>query len=311
MTGVKQPNWLRFVPSGGAIERAETDHTVVSLLSSRNGTEVIHHELQSGCSWAIAPQNGWDELETVYLLSGKLKYSSGELQGILQPGDTLSCEPAREFIIFTAVEPTSFLYICSNYVFYHYSESTKQFHKLAIEIAEKDGYTAQHCERIRRLSVLIGEKMGLSTTELFSLSYGAFFHDIGKINIPDEILLKPGRLSPEEFDIIKQHTIYGRDILNSSPLPYLAQGSYIAEQHHERYDGSGYPHALKGDQISIGAAIVAVVDSYDAMISNRPYQGAKSKSTAIEEILSLRGKLYHPKVVDTFLEAIHEYTDPE
>lgn len=299
--------WLRHVSQGDAIERVNTDNTTLSLLASKNGTEIIHHTLKQGTVWALGPQEGWDELESVFVISGKLKYVSGNTHGVLLAGDTLSAEPVREYIVFTAVDETVFLYICSNYVFHNYSEITRKFQKLAVEIEEKDGYTSSHCERIRRESVLIGERIGLSSQEIISLNFGAFFHDIGKIKIPNNILLKTERLSLEEFDIIKKHTIYGKEILSSSRIPHLESGSIIAEQHHERFDGSGYPYGLIGEEISIGAAIVAVVDSYDAMISNRPYKRAKSRSEAMDEIRSYRGKLYHPLVVDTFLDVAKNF----
>ncbi|MFB5189518.1 HD domain-containing phosphohydrolase [Alicyclobacillus fastidiosus] len=296
--------WLHHVPAGDAVKRVSTRSTTVSLLAGRNGTEIIRHELAKGASWGMIPQDGWDELEAVYVISGRLNYSVGERQGVLQAGDTLSAEPVLNHVILQASEDSSFLYICSNYVFQHYSQETQDFYRLAVEIAEKDGYTASHCERLRHNALIIGERMNLSSPELFSLNCGAFFHDVGKINIPDEILLKPGRLTPDEFDIIKKHTIYGKEILTSTKIPYLVAGAIIAEQHHERYDGSGYPYGLKGDEISIGAAIVAVVDSYDAMTTNRPYQQSKTTEEAIKEIATLRGTLYHPEVVDVFLSVV-------
>lgn len=301
--------WLKYIPSGDAIERAQTERTTVSLLASKNGTEMIHHSLTKGTSWGLTPQPEWNELEAIFVISGELHYQVGDTNGILKVGDTLSAEPVTSHVIFTAIEASSFLYVSSSPVFHHYSEFTRSIHQLAIEIEEKDGYTARHCERIRHHSLLIGKKMGLSSSELFSLSYGAFFHDVGKINIPNEILLKPGKLSSEEFDIIKLHTIYGKEILISSSIPYFASGSVIAEQHHERFDGSGYPYALKGDEIFIGAAIVAVVDSFDAMTSKRPYQPAKSREDAVSEICSLRGILYNPFVVDAFMEVIDQFID--
>ncbi|WP_243834882.1 HD-GYP domain-containing protein [Alicyclobacillus sacchari] len=155
---------------------------------------------------------------------------------------------------------------------------------------------------------MIGCELNLNAIELLSLSCGALFHDIGKIQIPDEILMKPGRLSPEEFDIIKQHTIFGRDIMDSPENPFLHVGSKVAEQHHERYDGSGYPYGLKKDEIYLPAAIVAVVDSYDAMVSNRPYQPARKKTDAVREIASLSGKLYNPQVVNAFLKVVDTFT---
>ncbi|WP_311794849.1 HD-GYP domain-containing protein [Alicyclobacillus acidiphilus] len=106
---------------------------------------------------------------------------------------------------------------------------------------------------------------------------------------------------------MKQHTIVGRDMLKASPHVPLQRGSTVAEQHHERYDGSGYPHGLKGSEIYTPAAIVAVVDSYDAMTSDRPYQKAKSKEDVVKEIASMSGTLYDPKVVDAFLQVVEDF----
>lgn len=299
-------NWLRHINPDKPIERASTPNTVLSLLASKNGTEIIHHSLTKKSGWGLRPQPNWDELEAIYLLSGALSYKTQNSSGTLCPGELLSAEPVKEYIIFNAIEDSTFLYICSSFVFHEYSEITKTFKRLAVEIETKDGYTASHCDRIRKISYRIGERIGLSSNNLAALRYGAFFHDIGKINIPNEILGKPGKLTKEEFDIMKTHTILGKGILSSTDVPHLLGAGIIAEQHHERYDGSGYPYGLKGEEINVCAAIVAVVDSFDAMTSDRPYQSAKSKEQAITEIAMLRGKLYHPDVVDAFLAVICE-----
>lgn len=254
-------------------------------------------------------ETDWKAMESIFVLNGVLLVEYGDEQTVLSNGDNLSAFPVIEDILITAVEDSDFLYISSVEVFDEYSDNTRELQRLVTEIEKKDGYTASHCERIRRHSLLIGHQMGLSTSDLFSLSCGALFHDIGKISIPDEILLKKGRLTPEEFDIIKQHTIVGRDMLNASHHTPLRRASVIAEQHHERYDGSGYPHGLVGSEINTPAAIVAVVDSYDAMTSDRPYQKAKTKVEVIKEIASLAGTLYDPEVVDAFLEVVEEF-DP-
>ncbi|WP_236026008.1 HD-GYP domain-containing protein [Alicyclobacillus suci] len=304
-------SWLHHISQENGIERVESGNTTLTLLASKNGTEIIHHRLSKGKSWALTPLEGWDELEFIHLLSGRLHYKLGDMEGILAPGESLSAEPVQDYVIFTADEDSNFIYVCSNYVFHQYSEITRKFNTLAVEIAEKDGYTASHCERIKTHSLEIGRQMSLDTTELISLSFGAFFHDIGKLNIPDEILLKPSRLNDEEFSIIRMHTLFGKDILASTGLPHLIRAGVIAEQHHERFDGSGYPYGLSGNEIDIGASIVAVVDSYDAMTSNRPYQRAKSKDQAISEIRDLRGTAYHPDVVDTFLSLVDTFQDIE
>lgn len=281
---------------------------MVRLIASKNGTEIIHHRLARTGVMGLTPATHWDELESLCLLSGSLRVTYGSETSVLYPGDKLVASPVHEHVCIVAMENSEFLYVSSAPVFQSYQRSVSGFHELAVQIALKDGYTASHCERIRRYSLMIGCELNLNAIELLSLSCGALFHDIGKIQIPDEILMKPGRLSPEEFDIIKQHTIFGRDIMDSPENPFLHVGSKVAEQHHERYDGSGYPYGLKKDEIYLPAAIVAVVDSYDAMVSNRPYQPARKKTDAVREIASLSGKLYNPQVVNAFLKVVDTFT---
>ncbi|RXT04140.1 HD-GYP domain-containing protein [Ammoniphilus sp. CFH 90114] len=295
---------------GQAIEQTITRDLGISLLASGDGTEVIHHKLNAGGRWALVPEQGWDALEHIYILSGHLKWLSSEKEVVLKPGDSFSSHPVQEHFIFIAETTVEFLYISSRPVFHHYSKTTKELMDLAVTIEEKDGYTSDHCHRIREFSMMVGEAMQLSPNQMHALNYGSFFHDIGKVKIPESILLKPSRLTNEEYDIIKLHTVYGRELLESTNIPHLVSAGVIVEQHHERLDGSGYPKGLKGNEISIEACIVAVVDSYDAMTTDRVYQKGRSKEEALQEILRFRGSFYHPDVVDTFL-AISDRIDRE
>jgi HD-GYP domain-containing protein (c-di-GMP phosphodiesterase class II) len=125
-------------------------------------------------------------------------------------------------------------------------------------------------------------------------------HDIGKIGIRDEILLKPGKLTPEEFEIMKTHTVIGHEILKDSPSMFLQMGSVIALSHHEKFDGTGYPYGKKGEEIPIEARIVAVADVYDALVSERPYKHAWSVETALEYMERQKGKHFDPVVLEAF-----------
>ena len=136
----------------------------------------------------------------------------------------------------------------------------------ALDCRERE--TVCHSQRVALYSVLVGLRIGLEPSELETLYRGALLHDIGKIGIPDEVLLKPGKLTVEEFAVIKQHTRIGYEILKESPSRYLQMGAVIALGHHEKYDGSGYPHGLIGDNIPLVARIVAVADVFDALIQN-------------------------------------------
>ena len=153
---------------------------------------------------------------------------------------------------------------------------------LAAALEAKDGYTAGHARWIAELGVQVGRELGLSDDQLDDLRYGAIFHDIGKIAIPDAILNKAGALTAEEFEVIKTHPEAGEQIL--APVPFLANVREIVRHDHERWDGTGYPDGLRGAQIPIGARIVLVVDAYHAMISDRPYRKAMGEAEAIEEL---------------------------
>lgn len=165
---------------------------------------------------------------------------------------------------------------------------------LAIEM--KDPYTAGHQRQVADLAVRIGRALGLSDDDLFGLALGASIHDIGKISAPGEILNKPGKLSAPEFMIIQAHAEAGHDILKNIGFPWPIAD--MVWQHHERWDGSGYPKGLKGEDICLGARIIAVADTFDAITSHRPYRPGRSPSVAIQELQRGRGATFDPKVID-------------
>ena len=156
-----------------------------------------------------------------------------------------------------------------------------------------------HSCRVARLSLLIGESMGLSDRELFVLGVGALLHDIGKLRIPREILVKPGKLTREEWAMMEHHPRLGSEIL--CRFPSLSFARDIVHQHQERWDGSGYPDRRKAEEIVSGARIFAVADSYDAMTNQRSYNLVKKADDAVRELSSQAGNLYDPLVVKHFL----------
>ena len=163
----------------------------------------------------------------------------------------------------------------------------------------KDHYTRHHSEHVTKFGVAIAKEMGMSKDEVNQVKQACLLHDLGKIGIHDNILTKPGQLSDSEWQEIRQHPIKGAMILK--PLHFLGDIIKLVEQHHERYDGSGYPFGLKGEEILLGARIMAVADSYDAMVTKRPYRDALLQAQAREELLKNSGTQFDPKVVDTFL----------
>jgi two-component system response regulator RpfG len=172
----------------------------------------------------------------------------------------------------------------------------------------RDEETGNHIIRMAKYSRIIAEELGLSREDAEVIEMAAPMHDIGKIGIRDGILLKPGKLTPEEFEIMKTHTVIGYEILKDSPSKFLQMGGVIALGHHEKYDGTGYPNGLMGDLIPIEARIVAVADVYDALVSERPYKNAWSTQAALDYMESISGKHFDPEVLNAFLSQIDAVT---
>jgi HD-GYP domain-containing protein (c-di-GMP phosphodiesterase class II) len=152
------------------------------------------------------------------------------------------------------------------------------------------------------MTVKVARKMGMSEAELEHVRRGAILHDIGKMGIPDSILLKPGKLSQEEWETMKKHTSYAKDLL--SLIPFLRPALEIPISHHEHWDGTGYPEGLKGEEIPLAARIFAVVDVWDALLSDRPYRKAWSKSQVVNYLHENSGSHFDPQVVELFLRMI-------
>lgn len=165
----------------------------------------------------------------------------------------------------------------------------------------RDYETHEHTLRVGWISGRLAEELGLQPSEVTMIQFAAPLHDIGKIGISDSILLKPNKLTHDEFEIVKKHTVIGYEILKTSSSSILNYAANIALYHHEKWDGTGYPNGLKGEEIPLPAAIVSVTDSLDAIVSKRPYKEPRSLNEAFDEIESLRGLWYNPHVVDTLL----------
>ncbi|WP_123043178.1 HD-GYP domain-containing protein [Cohnella candidum] len=292
---------ISIIRNGEFIESVSTKGAVLSLVASGDGTEIIHHKLEAGYKVWVAPEEGWMALEHAHILSGELVWKKSDGDVVLGPGDSITAHMVTEMALFIASTETEFLYIVSRPYFHNYSGSVQKYFDLAVKIEEKDGYTSDHCDRIKRLSLLVGEKMGLSHYELFILNMAGFLHDIGKTQIPEHILNKPEKLTDDEYEQMKLHTTFGKEMLQETGMPDLRIVGEVVEQHHERFDGKGYPHGLKGDQISKLAAIISIVDAYDAMTIDRVYQKGRPREAALQEIERCSGTMFHPEIVKVFL----------
>jgi two-component system response regulator RpfG len=173
----------------------------------------------------------------------------------------------------------------------------------------RDEQTGNHILRMARYSRTIAEGLGLSADECHQIEMASPMHDVGKIGIPDRILRKPGQHNPEEAEIMRQHTVIGYNILKDSPSAYLQLGAKIALSHHERYDGSGYPYALRGEAIPLPARIVAVADVFDALTTLRPYKPSWSTEAAMNYIQSRQNSHFDPACVAVFQARFTEVLD--
>ncbi len=176
---------------------------------------------------------------------------------------------------------------------------------LAAAIDARDEYTLGHSTRVSNLAVLIGRKLGLDQAELNDLAMACFLHDLGKIRISDRILNKRGPLNSEEYEAILRHPEHGAEILGLAES--LRKFIPAVLNHHEWYNGEGYPAGLKGDEIPRTAAIIAIADAYDAMVSSRPYRQGLCRTEAMKEIRRFRGTQFAPELVDIFLEVLADY----
>src|SRR5690554_2691985 len=187
-------------------------------------------------------------------------------------------------------------------LFEHTSHRSEFIKSILNTLREKNPREKEHSNRVAHICIEIGKALDMKKHELALLEAIASLHDIGKIAIDEAILNKPGKLNEEEWEIIKTHPEIGYRIISHAP-----EYAEIAEDilsHHERYDGTGYPRGLKGDEIPIRARIIAIADAYDAMISNRPYRKALTKEEAIEEIKKCSGTQFDPKLVEIFLKIV-------
>ena len=167
----------------------------------------------------------------------------------------------------------------------------------------RDGSTHAHAERVQRCALALATEAGIRDERMLdAIDAAALLHDIGKLGIPDRLLHKPGPLTVDEYDLVKQHVIVGGDIL--SAIPFRGPLALIVRHHHENWDGSGYPDGLEGEEIPVGARVLSIVDCYDALTSDRPYRRALSHGSAIAMIHERRGTMYDPDLVEAFLRIV-------
>lgn len=285
------------------IEKASKPAEELMLLAKGDGVEIMFQNIQPGEIFIVSPGESEELMEFFYIIEGSITCQEKKNECILQQGDYFYVHSLKEDVFFKTNNYVKMLYVSSQPIFHLLSSEIAELTNIATTIESKDLYTYNHNKRLHEYAMKVAHKMNLSKESLEKLLYAALFHDLGKINTPDEILNKPGLLTIKEFEYIKRHPIDGKNLVEKTFLKNIGK---IIEQHHERLDGSGYPWGLKSDEIVLEAKIIAVVDSFDAMISERPYHKGMTVEAAMDELKQLSGKLYDHRIVNIFEEVLKE-----
>lgn len=289
-----------FVEKGGRyINQISNTNYALKLLATGGGLEVMTYEVWADKPAHIVPGDKPDLMEFYFILEGVviLKIDSGDI--ILNKGEHFYVYNLKDNIQLSTNNGAKILFVSSQPVFGALSDYYQDLYQLLNQSEIKDIYTYNHGQRVQMYSMKICEKLTLSDEIIASLQISSLFHDIGKINIPDNILKKPDKLTKEEYDLVKKHSEDSGLIIKEKFDDRTAE---IVMQHHERLDGSGYPKGLKDDEILMEAKIIAVADTYDAMTSDRAYRRGVSPECAMDELKKLSGTHYDAKVVDALYE---------
>lgn len=285
------------------IEKAVQDSGELSLLAKGDGAEVMLQNIIANKAVVIEPGENSEVMEFFYILEGQIELHAENSKTILSSGAHFFAHFLKEPVFFNTLTDVSILYFTTQPVFHYLSGTIKELMHLTKKVEEKDLYTHRHIQRVKDYTVKISNKLNLSKERIENIAFASLFHDLGKINVPDEILNKPGRLTIEEFEFIKKHPADGMILVKKTYYENVAE---IIHQHHERLDGSGYPGGLKEDEILLEAKIIAVSDTYDAMTTDRAYRKGVSPQEAVEELISLKGTFYDEMVVDTFIQVLKD-----
>lgn len=242
---------------------------------------------------------------------------NGVTEFLNKPFDRIECEARCKNLLMIGKEQTKLRHQSSR-LERKISETTEEvlireretLMRLTKACEFKDCITGEHLYRIGRISKILALELGFDVFSAELLEISSPLHDIGKLAIADDILMKKGKLTEEEFTTMKTHTTIGYEILKDSPSPYLQTGALIALNHHEKFDGNGYPNKLSGKDIPIEARIVAVADVFDSLSNHRPYKKAWPLNETLEYITEQRGKHFDPECVDALLERINDITGP-
>lgn len=287
--------------NGESIETARYDSSDLSLLARGDGSEVILQTIRNNKMFYVYPSDDTETMEFFYILEGECIYKSKEKEVTLKQNDYFYVKDLQEAVFFTPTTDMKLLWYTTKPAFYLVSNRVVALAEVVKQVEEKDNYTFHHSVRVQEHSLRIARMIVLTKEQLENLYLATIFHDVGKIYTPEEILNKEGRLTPEEFDIVKRHSYDGYMIVKER---YSLEVSLIILQHHERLDGSGYPYGIKEDEILLEAKIIGIADTFDAMTSDRPYRKGLPAKVAMDELKRLSGIHYDAELVRLFEKAL-------
>ena len=287
----------------GYLEKVDNDSTTLSLLGRGNGLEIMKQAIQKDRLFILFPSEDPDVEEFFYILEGEIEAEIDGEKVRLTANDFFSAKNLESTIDFFTKSDVTLLSVSTAPIFQYLSQEIKELRQIGEAVEQKDRYTFNHSSRVANYAVKTATKMKLPKQRVQNLYSAAFLHDIGKINIPEEVLKKPGKLTDEEFELIKKHPGDGAAMIRETPYADLAD---IVEQHHERVNGRGYPFGLVDEEILLEAKIIGVCDTFDAMTEDRAYRKAFTAEFALNEIKQLAGIQYDPEVVAAFEQVIKE-----
>lgn len=294
-----------YIQKGTYIDKKQlSDQAIVYNKFSERNVEINVFQVHKGFRFSLNLTNDFST-DVYWIIKGRLIQPSTKQE--FEAFDTIVLNHNDRLILLEALEDTSIYSVSSGGTLFQKSKDNFLFiDKTMGTLQDKDHYTREHCERVWRLSRKMGDYLNLTDAEITAFSKAAKYHDIGKIEISDAILNKPGKLTTEEFALMKEHVLFGRERL----LKHYGEAvTNIILEHHERLDGSGYPYGLKGEEISELGKALAVIDTFDAMTTDRVYKKGKSIPDAFKELHALSGTQYDRKYVELLEKIVTESSD--
>lgn len=255
----------------------------LNLLMGHKNLEVVYGYIPKNGGIIVSAYEDNDIVEFIYVIDGELQYEDNDELITINSGDCFYSNEMKKCITFYAKRDTKIITFSNNGEYDENVEVRNKIYKVLDDIQEKDNYTKGHCKRVALYAQKLANSSKKPVNSMRELMIASNVHDVGKCMIPDEILLKPGRFTTEERQVMMDHSKYTYDLLkNMFGLPETI--AMIAACHHERYDGSGYPFGLKGEEIPVEARIIAIADTFDAITTKRPYQEERTPEMALEEM---------------------------